>query len=118
MFHNNCMFHFFPLAFSLWNFNSSIYGESPLTNDFLITCFVIKITKITSDVKRVTKKGKKSQNVVKCVIDFPPSIEILGLYLIAECSRLRGSPTGGIKSSLHNVTTGQSMPLNFIKVTL
>ena len=26
LFSNNCMFHFFPLAFSLWNFNSSIYG--------------------------------------------------------------------------------------------
>ena len=76
MFGNNCMIHFFPLAFSLWNFNSSIYGQCPLTNDFLITCFVIKISlyRIESDAKRVTKKGKRSQNVVKCVIDFPPSI--------------------------------------------
>ena len=76
MFGNNCMFHFFTLAFSLWNFNSSIYGQSPLTNDFLTTCFVIKISlyRIESDANRVTKKGKRSQNVVKCVIDFPPSI--------------------------------------------
>ena len=68
MFGNSCMFHFFPLAFSLWNFNSSIYGESPLTNDFLITCFIIEISlyRIESDAKRITKKGKRSQDVVKC----------------------------------------------------
>ena len=76
MFGNNFVFHLFTLAFSLWNFNSSIYGQSPLTNDFLITCFVIKISlyRIESDANRVTKKGKRSQNVVKCVIDFPPSM--------------------------------------------
>ena len=42
----------------------------------LMTCFVIKISLygVESDAKRLTKKGKSGQNVMKCVIDFPPSI--------------------------------------------
>ena len=82
----------------------------------LMTCFVIKISlySVESDAKRVRKEGKRGQNVMRCVTDFP-----LRLYLIAECRRLRGgSLIGGIKSSFYNVTAGQSMPLNFIKVTI
>ena len=39
----------------------------------LMTCFVIKISLYgaESDAKSVTKKGKRGQKVMRCVIDFP-----------------------------------------------
>ena len=87
---------------------------------WLTTWFVIKISLygLESDAKRVTKKGKRGQKLMRRVFDF--LTEHMNTRTLPN-SRVQ-APTGisyrEHKSSFNNVTTGQSMPLNFIKVTL